>query len=357
MIMAMINFHYQKHLQSIKILDSKPFLNYSFIGLALVIIIPSIYVTNKVYESLKGQMYLLQDFNSNQFNVPINQIDALVPDIPNITVTTIPINSIKARYYFNSGKYDKALALIEKGSVANPYLYYSELLKSQIFMARGQMDSAAVYAKKAFFGLPNNALHASHYMNIINQTRDRKRLEEAYELLISKNDINNWRNYLIIASTLYPTRDKALTAKAKQALNLFPQESNIQELYRTIAIGPLAVNEANNFSNSALAFFNQSDYKNAAINFEKALELNSLEFSYFENAATANYLIGNLEKALDQINIVITEMNPLSGKSEYIKALIFIKLGDPIGACPLLKTAVDSGYSPANENYAQYCNQ
>ena len=252
MIMAMINFHYRKHLQSIKTLDSKPLLNYSFMGLALVTIIPSIYVTNSVYESLKGQMYLLQDFNSNQFNVPINQIDTLVPEIPNITVTTIPINSIKARYYFNAKKYDKALALIEKGSVANPYLYYSELLKSQIFSATGQMDSAVVYAKKAFFGLPNNALHASHYMNIINQTRDRKRLEEAYELLVSKNDINNWRNYLIIASTLYPTRDKTLTAKAKQALTLFPQDSNIQELYRTIAIGPLAVNEANNFSNSAL---------------------------------------------------------------------------------------------------------
>ena len=357
MIVAMINFHYRKHLQSIKPLDSKPLLNYFFMGLALVTIIPSIYVTNSVYESLKGQMYLLQDFNSNQFNVPINQIDTLVPEIPNITVTTIPINSIKARYYFNAKKYDKALALIEKGSVANPYLYYSELLKSQIFRAIGQMDSAVVYAKKAFFGLPNNALHASHYMNIINQTRDRKRLEEAYELLVSKNDINNWRNYLIIASTLYPTGDKTLTAKAKQALTLFPQDSNIQELYRTIAIGVLAVKKANNFSNSALAFFNQSDYKNAAINFEKALELNSLEFSYFENAATSNYLLGNLEKALDQINIVITEMNPLSGKSEYIKALIFVKLGDPIGACPLLKTAVDSGYSPANDTFSQYCNQ
>ena len=76
-------------------------------SIALITIVPSIYVTNNVYESLKGQMYLLQDFNSNQFNVPINQIDALVPDMPNITVTTIPINSIKARYYFNAGKYER----------------------------------------------------------------------------------------------------------------------------------------------------------------------------------------------------------------------------------------------------------
>ena len=355
MIIAMINFYYRKHLQSIQPIDSKPVLNYCFIAIALLTIVPSVYVTNSVYESLKGQMFLLQDFNSNQFNVPMNQIDTLVPEMPNITVTTIPINSIKARYYFNAGKYDKAIALLEQGTKANPYLFYSELLKSQIYMGKGQLDSAAVYAKKAFFGLSNNALHSSHYMNVINQTRDRKALEEAYELLVSKNDINNWRNYLIVASSLYPPKDKILTAKAKQAATLFPQDQNIQGLYRSIAIGPMAANQAATFSNEGLALFNQGDYKNAAINFEKALERNPLEFSYFENAATSNYLLGNIEKALEQINIVISEMNPLNGKSEYIKALIFIKMGDPIGACPLLETSKDSGYSQAIATFDQYC--
>jgi len=277
--------------------------------------------------------------------------------MPNITVTTIPINSIKARYYFNAGKYDKALALIEKGSRANPYLYYSELLKSQIFMSRGQIDSALVYAKKAFFGLPNNALHASHYLNVINQARDRKLLEEAFDLLVFKKDINNWRNYLIVASTLYPPKDKILTAKAKLAANLFPQDSNIQELYRSIAVGSIAANKAANFSNKALEFFNQTDYKNAAFNFENALKQNPLEFSYFENAATANYFLGNIEKALEQIDVVINQMNPLNGKCEYIKALIYIKLGDPIGACPLLQTSIDSGYGQAQGTFNQYCKQ
>ena len=84
--------------------NRKKLLNYTFLGIALLALLPSIYISNKVYESLKGQMFLLQDFNSNQFNVPLNQIDNLVPDIPNITVTTIPINSIKARYYFNANK-------------------------------------------------------------------------------------------------------------------------------------------------------------------------------------------------------------------------------------------------------------
>jgi tetratricopeptide (TPR) repeat protein len=322
---------------------------------ALFLVTPSVYINSKVYESLKGQMFLLQDFNSNQFNVPLTQIDNLVPDIPNITVTTIPISSVKARYYVNAKKYDKALALIDIGVKANPYLYYSEILKSQIFKEKGQLDSAKVYAKKAFFGLPNNDLHASSYINLINITRDREALEEAFELLTAKNKINNWKNYLISASSLYPVKDQTLIDRAKKAVEIFPNNNDIVNLYREIAIGKLGVSTAASFSAKGLDFFNAQDYSKAAEQFEKALQANPLDYAHFENAATANYMIGNIEKALEQIDIVINDINPLNGKCEYIKALIFIKMGDPIGACPYLATARDSGFSQAEASFNQYC--
>jgi len=53
---------------------------------------------------------------------------------------------------------------------------------------------------------------------------------------------------------------------------------------------------------------------------------------------------------------VINEMNPLNGKCEYIKAITFIKMGDPVGACPLLLTSKDSGYPQAAAAWEQYCN-
>ena len=357
LIMSLINYYYIKQQQSIKKAESKSVLNYAFLGIALLALLPSIYISNKVYESLKGQMFLLQDFNSNQFNVPLTQIENLVPDIPNITVTTIPINSVKARYYVNAKQYDKALALLNNGTKANPYLYYSEILKSQIFQEKGQIDSAKVYAKKAFFGLPNNDLHASRYINLISVSRDRKALEEAFELLTVKNNPNNWKNYLIVSSGLYPPKDKELTEKAKLATELFPGNQDFIGLYRQIAIGQAAVNSAASYSTKGLEFFNSANYKNAVINFERAIELNPLEYSYFENAATANYLAGNLDKAIEQIDIVINEMNPLNGKCEYIKALIYIRLGDPMGACPLLQTSIDSGFAQAQGTFNQYCNQ
>ena len=71
---------------------------------------------------------LLRDFNSNNFSVPLNEIDHFTPELPNITVTTIPMKSIKARYYFNAKKYDKAISLLNEGIPANPYLFFSENL-------------------------------------------------------------------------------------------------------------------------------------------------------------------------------------------------------------------------------------
>ena len=353
-IMALIVIYFQKHKSASGLIKNKPKLTPVFLSLALSCLLPSLVVTNKVYESLKGQMFLLQDFNSNQFNVPLNQVDTIVPDIPNITVTTIPINSVKARYYVNVKQYDKALALLDKGSKANPYLYYSEILKSQIYQEKGQIDSALVNAKKAFFGLPND-LHAGRLINLINIKRDRKSLEEAFELLTFKNKQNNWKNYLIVASGLYPPKDKTLIKRAKKATELFPSNLDFQALYRQIAVGAQGVNLAGQYSAKGLEYFNKQDYKSAAQQFEKALEANPLDYSHFENAATANYMIGNLEKAEQQIDVVINDLNPLNGKSEYIKALIFIKMGDPIGACPLLARARDSGFSQAAGTFDQYC--
>ena len=275
--------------------------------------------------------------------------------MPNITVTTIPINSVKARYYVNAKKYEKALALLEKGTNANPYLYYSEILKSQISEQQGKLDSAKVYARKAFFGLPNNDLHASRYINLINITRDKNALEEAFERLTYKNKLNNWKNYLIIANSIYSPNDPELIERAKKAVEIFPNNNEIKNLYTQIAIGTQKLNESISYSKIGLDYFNRGDHLNAAKQFELAIEANPLDYANFENAATANYMIGNLNKAIEQIDVVINDLNPLNGKCEYIKALIYIKMGDPIGACPLLETSKDSGFSQAEATFDQYC--
>ena len=355
LVIALITGYYQKYrLKSLRI-NKKNYVSQFFLIVSVAVVIPTIYVSNKVYESQKGQMFLLQDFNSNSFNIPLNQVETIVPDIPNITVTTIPISSVKARYFVNAKKYEKALSMLDKGTIANPYLFYSEILKSQIYKEKGQLDKAKEYAKKAFFGLPNNDLHSSTYINLISITRDKDELEKAFELLTAKNKINNWKNYLIVASGLYPAGDSIIKARAKKATKIFSGNQEFQALYRQVAVGQTGLSKAASFAQTGLNLFSKEDYSNAAEAFEKAIEFNPLDYTHYENAATSNYLTGNFEKAIEQINVVINDLNPLNGKCEYIKAIIFIQIGDPIGACPLLAAARDSGYSQASATFDQYC--
>ena len=193
-------------------------------------------------------------------------------------------------------------------------MYYSEILKSQIFEEQGKLDSAKIYAKKAFFGLPNNDLHASKYINLINKTRDRESLEQAFEWLTINNNPNNWKTINKV-SGLYPPGDKNLIKKAERAKSIFQGNQEFEILYRQILLGQYNINSAANYSNNGLQFFNNLDYENAAIEFEKAIKLNPLDYSYYENAATSNYMIGNLDKALEQIDKVISDYNPLNGNA------------------------------------------
>ena len=61
---------------------------------------PSINITNTTYKSLKGQLFLLRDFNTSKYTIPINKIENITPDLPNITVTTIPMKTIKAKVLY-----------------------------------------------------------------------------------------------------------------------------------------------------------------------------------------------------------------------------------------------------------------
>ena len=357
-IMSFLTFYYLKT-KSDNYLEKdnrkKNTVSYAFIFLGLIIISPSIYMSYAVFKSLKAQMTILQDFNSNKYNIPLNQIESFIPTIPNITVTTIPMDAIKARYYFHYNKYDKALEHLEISRKQNPYLMYPELLISQVNLAKGNILESKTYAKKAFFNLPNNNLHSSHYLQLLIETGDKVAFSETFNALTKNNNINHWKNYLVGASKLFSPGDPIQMDRSLKATKIFSGNNEFMQLHKLISIGSKKINEGLEHSNSALSYFNKGEHDKAVIEFEKAITADPLEFSYRENAATSYYLLNDLNNALKHIDVVVNEMNPLNGKCEYIKALIYLKFGDPIGACLFLKTSRDSGYSQAENTFNQYC--
>lgn len=267
------------------------------------------------------------------------------------------MDAIKARYYFHYKKYDKALTLAERAKEANPYLRYPEILQSQIYEAQGDREAAWEMAKLAFEQLPRNLLHASKFINLSMQLGKREAIKAAFPLLTLHNEQNNWKNYLVAVAQLFSHGQEPFVSQAAKAVALFPGNQDMLNLQRLITLGTERINLAVQYSQEGLNFFNAQDYTKAAAAFEKAIEANPLDYAHFENAATSYYLLNEIEKGLEKIDVVITSLNPNNGKCEYIKALLLIRMQDAEGACPLFKTAVSKGYTSAQEMLKSYCNQ
>ena len=352
--MALLSYYYHKSTQKtsspkkVKALTFFPFL-------AIGLMIPSVGITHTTYQSLKGQLFLLRDFNSSKFSITMDKIDHITPELPNITVTTIPMKSIKARYYFNAKKYDKALALLDEGIPANPYLYYSENLKAQIYLKQGKIDSAFVNAKKAFYGLPKNTLHASIYAQALQIKRNQAEAIKVFELLSKKSGSVIWKNFLIVLSQMLAPQDPDFIKYASRAVDLFPDDKELFSLKKLAMVGQQKINEANSVSQLGLDFFNRKFYIEAALEFEKASKIDLLEYAHCENAASAFYMAGDYDKALIYSDRVISEFNPKTGKSEYINALVHLNIGGVPRACELLREAIDYGYTQAQATLDQRC--
>ena len=352
--MALVTYYYHQALQKSKTPRNVKALTF-FPLIVIVLIIPSIGITNTTYQSLKGQLFLLRDFNSNKYSVTIDKIDHITPELPNITVTTIPMKSIKARYYFNAKKYDKALELLDQGTTANPYLFYSEALKAQIYLKQGKIDKAHENAKKAFYGLPGNALHASVYAQTLQIKRNPSEAIKAFEQLRKKSGPAIWKNFLIVLSQIVPSQDSDFIKYASKAVDLFPDDKELFSLKRLAVVGQEKINEANTISQLGLDLFNRKLYVEAALEFEKALKIDVMEYAHSENAASAFYMAGDYGKALIYSERVINEFNPKTGKSEYINALTHLNIGGVPRACELLQQAIDYGYPQAQVTFDQRC--
>ena len=359
---ALINYYYVKARESDNKLINKNNKRYELLKWImpisiLLISVPGTYMNFLTYKSQIKQMLILSDFNTDQYNIPLDQIETHIPSFPNVTVTTIPMDAIKARYYFNYQKYDKALEYALKSKFANPYLHYGDIIASRVYKIKGQAQKAKESAGKAFFGMPNNSLHIGEYLNIIVSQKDDESLEKAYPLLTGRNQIMGWKSYLVTKSALTQAGDPIFIKRAEKAQKLFPYDDQFRKLVKTAKIGMTRINQAFTISQQAQIKYTEKSYTEAANLYDRSIELDPFEYSYYENAALCYYSINDIDNALNRINVVVDKMNPLNGKCEYIKGLIFLKFGLQDDACELFETSISSGFIASQSVLDQYCNK
>lgn len=311
------------------------------------------FVTYRAYLSMKDQMILLSEFNSNNFRTPLNKISLMNSSIPNISVTTIPLDHMKANYFIAFNNYNKAKSLIKSGNSSNPYLGFGDLLLSRIYFNEKKLDSSLHFALEAINKLPNNGAHIQNFYKVVGENYNLS--EKIFEKYSSYNEPVLWLGY-INHSINNPKKSKSellnLTQYALENFN--SQIDNFKKLENYLKLGE----DPNNFQrivNEGLSYFNKSDFAKAISKFREASNLNTNDYSVFENLGIAYYMNGNYQEALENINIVIEKFSPNNGKAEMIKGLILVAIGDNILACDFFDEAIKLGNINSEKYQRQFC--
>lgn len=355
LIIALISFKHKRFKNTnIKYINYK--ISSSLIIVLIVIGFSSIFISNKVYGSLKNQMLLLNDFNKSQYNTPLSQVIKMDLSIPNVTVTTIPLIDIKARYLVNAKKYDKALEILLKDDNSNPYLFYRESLISTVYEKKGNIDSAYHYAKKAYHGLPNNEIHVAKFVKLAMVKKDIAAVKEAASNLLETHSKTNWQNILTAYIDLVGYGDEQLIQLTEKARLLFLHDQKFLVINKLANVSPENIRKGEDLANQALLFYNKGEYKEASKLFIEASGFNPMEYSYLENAATSFYILEEFGNSMLYSGRVIDQFNPGTGKSEYIHGISKISSGDNSGGCKFINLAVSLGFEDATKIKFKYCN-
>ncbi|MBP6358918.1 MAG: O-antigen ligase family protein [Sediminibacterium sp.] len=328
-----------------------------FFSIALIGIIPSIYVHKLTYDSLKIQKFVMGEVNAD----PVMKTEDVekLPSIPDMSSSTLPLKAMIARYYIRDKKYDEALALLKESDNVNPYLYYNDFLRTAIYAAKNNFDSALYSGKRAFYNWPNAT---SYYKNLIfaaSKKKDSAEIKKAFNLIVDHfNTPFTWNNYLLGMYEVKGSADASLNNMLDSAIKMFPND--LATFSQTKALFNRNLKDANNknandYTTEGLQAFQKGQYIKAASCYASAFKLDPTNYTHAENVGICFYTAQKFADAIDYFKKSIAVGSSTTGKSEYYLGMSYIATGKKLEACNALQLANAKKYPDAAAAITNNC--
>ena len=316
--------------------------------------------------SSRYQAYMLYDFNNDTRLFEFDNITKVDLNFPNISVTSLPIKYLAARYFVDKDSIETAKKLIYQSIKDNPYIYAPEALLARLYLSENKLDSALYYSKRAFYGLTNNNRHRDVYFDVLQVLKDTISLDSAFLKLKNINrSLEHWIDYVI-------TRNEINSKPSAELLNIldemsvkFPGQDTIrlQGIKRMVELEDNRYTRALYISELGNIEFQKENYKEAVKFYEAAINFDDQQYIYFENAAMSYDNLQEYTKAEEYFNKVIYEFKTKDGKSEFHKGLMLIKNSNSQLGCEYLATSARKNYIgvtsglKATNVYLQLCQE
>jgi tetratricopeptide (TPR) repeat protein len=310
------------------------------IGL-FIMLLALLFINFKNARSSYFQAFLMYDFNRDSYTLPYelysNELD---DNFPNMTRTTLPIKFMKARYLLKLDSIETAKKLLYAARKDNPYIKGPEHMLARIFLEEKNIDSAYYYSSEAFYEMPNVIAHRYTFFRVLQQMNDSAQLDLAFNIIKERPEPQHWYDYIYTKFKINNKDDK-LVSLIEEFKEEFPNEdfTTINEISNFIQLGSEAFTLSAALSALGNSKFSEEEYIEAANYYEKAIDFNSKEYIYFENAAIAYDLSNNYSKALEYYDRVINNFKTSDGRAEFYKGLMLIRNDKPIEGCRILEVA------------------
>lgn len=325
----------------------------------LLLLIPALYVHILSYISLTKQGRLLYEFNNASFKMTRAQLDEISHDFPNLTETAMPIKAMKARYYYRDGNIEEAFQMIDEGIKDNPEIFFGENLKALYLLNNNKVDSAYVYAKKAFNGLPNNMPHYDVYMRTLTLKKDYTGIDNAFNYVhsLAGDTKTIWVIYIRSLAQTRSLGDPFAMEKAAEAYRLYPEDEAIFLLYRILTYGQPRIVEAEKIYLEGTELYNAKKYAQAAERFKSAFDLDPLQYTYSLNAGLAFYEAKNFTEAIPFFDLsLLAKRGDTAERAMRFKALSLYLSGEGSKACAVfLKLKNTYSKRMYQQEFQKYC--
>ena len=328
-----------------------------FFSVALIGIMPSIYVHKLTYDSLKIQKFVMGEVNADPV-IKTEDVEKL-PSIPDMSSSTLPLKAMIARYYIRDKNYDEALRLLKESDNVNPHLYYNDFLRTAIYAAKNNFDSALYSSKKAFYNWPNAT---SYYKNLIfaaSKKKDSTEIKKAFNLIVDHfNTPFTWNNYLLGMYEVKGSADANLNNMLDSAIKMFPND--VATFNQTKALFSRTFKDANNknvndYTTEGLQAFQKGQYVKAASCYTSAFKLDPTNYTHAENVGICYYTAQKYTDAIEYFKKSIAVGSSTTGKSEYYLGMSYIATGKKLEACNALQLANAKKYPDAAAAITNNC--
>ena len=135
----------------------------NILPILIVLLIPSIVISNYEYQSLKFQGVLMDDYKNNKFSMSLNEVKKINYKIPNLSSNVVPISTYLSRYYFNEGNYYESIRLLDYSLEINKLDLMTNELMLRNYIFTNQSNQALILVKDLLKKYPEN----KNYSNIL----------------------------------------------------------------------------------------------------------------------------------------------------------------------------------------------